>query len=162
MQNKCTVFWYYVLNSSSWRWWVTKRLHFGSISAIRVCRIICSEESAAFRIHIFTWNVTICEPKLTRFQASLHLLLYYTTRLEVLSTAAFGQPGNCTWNWPCGLSGLESHIVGMEVNEKSEKKCPLFFSASTTDMFLTHLQGWLVCLQPVATREGQQVMLLLV
>lgn len=116
MQNKCTGAKYNKsslcngLDSQSWWWWKNKRLLFGSMVPIHVHslhreRIVCSEKSVTFHIVIFPWNVTVCGPKWTRVQTLLHLLLYYTVRLKVLSTAAFGQPGNCAWNWPCGLSG---------------------------------------------------------
>ena len=53
---------------------------------------------------------------------------------------------------------LISHIVGMKVNERSKETASLYLP----DMLLTNLLEYLVCLQPVASREGQQVMLLVV
>lgn len=52
-------------------------------------RIACSEKSVSFYILILPWNVTTCEPKWTRVQASLHLLLYYCARLQVPKHSCF-------------------------------------------------------------------------
>lgn len=137
-----------------------KWLHFDSVVLIHVWSSLGKNSMfwETFYIPIFPWNVTICEPKWTRVQPLLHLLLYYTTQLKVLSTAAFGQPGNCTWNWPWPWSEWHiSHLAGMKVNERSKE-------TASQLLYIHHhrhvasIYKTLICLQPMVTREGQRVM----
>lgn len=100
--------------------------------------------------------MTICEPKWTRVQALLHLLLYYTA-------SALGSEHSCFWparklhlKLALRSEWLISHLAGMKVNENSkETASPLLYIHHRR--VSSHLQESLVCLQPAVTREGQRV-----